>query len=678
MHQNKLSPCTSERTRLLLVMLVLFGLLAILIVQFYRIQVIQGKKWSEIAFRQHFFVIKEPAHRGTFYSNTSLKRGQPEAPQKLVVDVQRFHLYIDPESIPIKQREEIAAHLAKLLQIKDDAQKQTLRAHFNRKSRSRRLASWLDEETRNSIQVWWREYASQRKIVRNALYFVSDYQRSYPFGKLLGQVLHTVRGQKNEATQQAVPTGGLELFFDSELKGKIGKRRLMRSPRNEFEKGEILAAPEDGADIYLTINHYLQAIVEEELARGVKKTKAKGGWAVMLDPFTGEVLALAQYPFFYPPDYQVFFNDLTRTEHTRIKPVTDANEHGSIVKPLTISIALLANQELKRQKLPPLFDPEAKMDCTDTHFAGRSKPLHDMTRHLCLNMNMAIQKSSNIYPARLVEKIVARLGNQWYRDQLSGVFGFSSKTGIELPCETPGMLPMIGKKHANGTLEWSASTPYSLAIGYNFQTSSLQFARAYAIFANGGYLVKPTLVRKIVKKAPSGKEIVLLDNTCPERRAAFPKVLDDDIVNQIVKAMKYVTKPSGCGSKADVRGYTECGKSGTAKKLVDGKYVEKADRSSFIGFTPVKDPAFVLLVTLDEPECGYLPGVGKINLGGASAGPIFREISRRSLEYLGISPDDPFGYPTGDPRSNKEKADWMAETRLLQEMYQKWNNKTQH
>lgn len=667
---------SKDRKRLVCITLLLFSLLALLIVQFYRIQIIQGEKWSEKARRQHFFVVKEPAHRGTIYSNSSIKTGHPESPQKLVVDIQRFHLYIDPESIPEKHRDQIAAELVRILQLKGK-EKTTLRAHFNRKTRSRKLAMWLDAETRASIMEWWTPYAQKRKIVRNALYFVSDYQRSYPYGKLLGNVLHTVQNQKDEAAQRALPTGGLELYFDSFLKGKEGKRRLMRSPRNEFEKGEVLSPPEDGADIYLTINHCLQAIVEEELTKGAKKTKAKGAWAVMMDPFTGEILALAQYPFFLPSDYKTYFNDPNLIEHARIKPVTDANEYGSVIKPITACIALLANKELQRRSQPPLFDPDAKIGTSDTHFHGRSRPLKDMTAHSFLNLNMAIQKSSNVYPARLVEKIVARLGNEWYRNQLSEVFGFGYKTGIELPSETRGTLPQIGKKHPNGTLEWSASTPYALAIGYNLQINSIQLARAYAIFANGGYLIKPTLIRKIVKKTPSGSEVVLLDHTTPERLGMQAKVLDVNIASSIVKAMKYTTKPGGCASRADVRGYTECGKSGTAKKILHGKYLDKSDRSSFIGFTPVDKPAFVLMVTLDEPEDGYLPGVGKINLGGAAAGPIFREISKRSLEYLGITPDDPYGYPIGDPRRDKEKADWLVETRRLQEMYQKWNNKTQ-
>lgn len=668
---------STDRKRLVCLILFLFFLLALLIVQFYRMQIIQGSAWAEKARRQHFFVVKEPAHRGTFYSNVAINRGQPETPQKLVVDIQRFHLYIDPDSIPERFRAAIASDLIELLKIPENRQA-TLRSEFKRKSRSRRLVAWLDSDARASVMEWWASYAKKRKIVRNALYFVADYQRSYPFGKLLGQVLQTVQSRKNEVTQEALPTGGLELSFNSFLQGKEGRRLLMRSPRNEFERGEILSPPQDGADIYLTINHCLQAIAEEELAKGVKKAKAKSGRAVMMDPRTGEILALAQYPFFYPPDYQNYYNDPSLMDHATIKAVSDANEPGSVVKPFTVAAALLANKELAKRKQLPLFHPEEKMACSDGRFPGRSRPLNDTHHHAFLNMNMAMQKSSNVYPARLAEKMVSRLGAEWYRNTLRDVFGLGVKTGVELPGETKGVLPSIGKKHSNGTPEWSASTPYSLAIGYNLQTNSLQLVRAHAVFANGGYLVQPTLVRKIVKKNAQGIEVLLMDNTTAERKKSFPKVLDDDILKSVVNAMKYTTKIGGTAPRADVRGYTECGKTSTSKKNLNGKYIEMSYRCSFIGFTPIEHPAFVLLVSMDEPEYGFIAGVGKTHHGGTVAAPVFREISKRALEYLGVTPDDPYGYPVGDPRSDRGKSDWIVETRQLQEMYQKWNNKTQH
>lgn len=658
-----------QHIALAIFLLVLFS---ILIAQFYRIQVVENEKWTKEARKQHFFLVKEPFLRGKFISNASIKQGHPEIPQSFVVDVEKFHLYVDPQSIPLKSRKVITQELGRILNLSTN-EKVTLREQFNKKSRSRKLALWLDHETRNAILDWWHPYCQKNKIPRNALFFINDYQRSYPFGKLLGQVLHTIQETKDEKTSQAIPTGGLELYFNSYLKGKQGKRRLMRSPRNSFETGEVISNPENGADIYLTINHCLQAIAEEGLEKGVKRCKGKAGWAVMIEPKSGEILALAQYPFFNPSEYQYYFNNPLLTEQTRVKAITDANEPGSVMKPFTLATALLANDTLKEKGESPLFDPLAKMSTSDGRFKGRNKPLNDTRFHAFLNMEMALQKSSNRYMARLVESIIKRLGVDWYRNVLQECYGFGKKTGIELPAESCGVLPMPGKKHPNGTFEWSGATPYSLAMGHNVQITGLQIARAYCIFANGGYLIKPTLIQKIVRKNANQTDDILLDNRGNEKKA--PQVLKKEIVDTIVRAMKFVTKAGGTSVKANVLGYTEAGKTGTANKVVNGSYSQTQYCSTFVGFTPVQNPAFVLLVTMDEPEYGYVPGLGRVHMGGNCTAEVFREIATKSLQYLGTPSDDPYGYAVGDPRYDATKADWVREAKQLGELYEKWNKK---
>ena len=481
---------------------------------------------------------------------------------------------------------------------------------------------------------------------------------------MLGQALHTVQSARDEKTGDAYPTGGLELYFDRELRGRKGKRRLMRSPRNPIEIGEVISKPLDGADIYLTIHPVLQTIAEEELERGVKKSKAKSGWAVMMEPSTGRVLALAQYPFFEPTRYQEYFNDPELVERTKVKAITDAHEPGSIMKPITVAIALKANKELLSLGQKPLFDPKEKMATSNGKFPGRSKPISDTHLHHYLNMEMSIQKSSNIYMARLVEKIVQRLGADWYRKELNESFGFGLKTGIELPSESAGVLPLPGKMHPNGTLEWSVATPFSISFGHNIQTTALQMVRAYSLFANNGKLVEPTLVDKIVY--PDGRIWK------PEKKEPR-QVIDQEIALQVAQLMKYATKPGGTARRADIWGYSEAGKTGTPEKIINGQYSKKNYVPSFVGFAPAKNPAFILLVTIDEPECGYVPGVGKNHHGGTSCAPIFREIGRRSLECLGVLPDDPHGYPVGDPRHDASKADWVPESKALDELYRKWN-----
>jgi cell division protein FtsI (penicillin-binding protein 3) len=554
-------------------------------------------------------------------------------------------------------------NVSRLLSLDTDG-KAYIDEQLRKKSRSRKLAEWLDKDSKGSLLDWWNPYSRKYKIPRNALYFVSEYQRSYPFGYLLGQVLHTVQGKRDELTGDAYPTGGLELQFDAYLKGKKGKRRLMRSPRNALETGDLISSPVDGADIHLTINHVLQAIAEEELERGVKKAKAKCGWAVMMVPDTGEILALAQYPFFHPSDYQRYFNTPALIDDAKVKANTDANEVGSTMKPISAAIALMANQELEARGEKPLFSPSEKIETGNGRFPGRSKPISDTHYHKYLNMEMAIMKSSNIYMARLVERIIQRLGAEWYRDKLHQVFGFGKKTGIELPSESAGLLPRIGKKHPNGALEWSTATPFSIAFGHNIQATSMQLIRAYCIMVNGGRPIDPTLIQSIERDG----EILY-----QREQVEHPPLIRKEVLDQVVRGMKYTTKPGGSARRGDISGFSEGGKTGTTEKVVNGTYSKKINISTFVGFAPAKDPAFVLLVTVDEPEWMYIPGVGKNQMGGHCCAPVFREIARRSLEYLSVDPDDPHGYPVGDPRYNQDKADWVKESKALVELYQKWN-----
>ncbi|MDF2550230.1 MAG: pbp2 [Chlamydiales bacterium] len=655
-----------QKGRLIFLSLTIFALFSLLIVEFYRIQMIEGDKWARLAESQHFFFVEEPFLRGAFFSH-SAKKGHIAQAEPLVFDIQKFHLYADPLSIPEPFKEEVVERLSSFLK----GPKEPLSLHLLKKTRSRKLAQWLDIEKKEEIQSWWQSFARRRRLPRNALYFISDYQRSYPYGSLLGQVLHTVQ-HSTGSSEQAIPTGGLELYFNSYLKGHPGRRRLMRSPRNALETGQMIKQPMHGADIYLSINAYIQAIAEEELALGVKKAKAKSGFAVMMNPYSGEIMAIAQYPFFDPARCSDYFNQPDMIEHTKLRALIDVFEPGSTIKPITAAIALMANQERARQNLPPLFTPEEKIATANGHFPGRKKPIQDTSLHHFLNLNLAMQKSSNIYVARLVQRVTNALGNQWYRDALTQ-FGLGQKTGLEMPAESRGMLPTPGKRYPSGHLEWSEPTPFSMAFGHNLQVTAVQMMRAYALFANGGYLVEPTLVRQIVRRDEEGRLDVLLDHTQQERQKAFPQVLDRAIVDQVVQAMKYVTKPGGSGSRADIPGFTEVGKSGTSRKIVDGKYTNKKHIASFIGFAPVKEAEFVLYVSLDEPEVAYIPGVGSNHHGGVSAAPIFRQIAARSLEYLGTAPDDPAGYPIGDSRYDPAQADWLREVKKLKEIYEAWN-----
>lgn len=658
--------------RLILIACFIFFLFGLILIQFFYLQINQGEKWDKIASSQHQLEITEYFMRGGFYSNTDIKKDHPDQKIPFVVEVPKFHLYIDPYSIDVKYRLPIVKKLFGFFKFSNE-EKEKIFIDFFRKSRSRRIISWIDREKKEEIIKWWNNFSKEKKIVRNALFFVNDYKRCYPFGSLLGQVLHTVQDQKDPFTFQSLPTGGLELYFNDYLKGRLGKRVITRSLRHPLDTGDVKEEPENGCDIYLTINHYLQAITEEELEKGVKKVNAKGGWAIMMDPSTGEILAFAQSPLFDVRNYSHYYNDDKLKEYTKLKAIVDPYEPGSVMKPITLAICLRANEELIKQHKPPLFKPDEKISTSNGHFPGRSKPIKDVRTHNFLNANMAIQKSSNVYFATLVDRVINKFSEKWYRDALVDLFGFSKKTEIELPGEAEGLVPRIGKLHQNNTLEWSKATPYSLAMGYNILINSVQLLRAYAIIANDGMEVKPTLLKKIVKNI-DGEDQVIVDNTINYKFKNRRQILSKESCKIIKTALKYTTKAGGTSPLGDISGYTEGGKSGTAEKNINGEYKKDTNISSFIGFTPAMNPRFVLMVVIDEPQKTYVPGLGNLQYGGVCAAPIFKEIATRALKYLGVAPDDPFGYPYPDPKRNAEKTDWAKEVKNLSDTYKNWNH----
>lgn len=652
-----------KHLRLLIVGLSLFALFNLLIIQFFRLQIIQGDYWKKCAKSQHESILIEPAKRGVFYSNTDLKSLGSEEEVAFVIDVPKYHLMVDALAIPPLCKEEVARSLGSLLP-KLSLDEKKLLLDLQKKSRSRKIVSWISKEDKTRIDGWWNLFAKQNKIPTNAIFFEKDYQRSYPFGHLLGQVLHTVREDKDPVTHATFPTGGLELYFQDVLEGKAGKRIIQRSLKHQLDTDHVVADPVDGANIYLTINHHIQAIAEEELEKGVLAMSAKGGWAVMMDPFTGEIYALAQYPFFEPMNYRSYYNNSKLIEDTKIKAISDNFEPGSTIKAFTTVIGLVANEKLREKGLPPVFDPEEMVPTLDSTFPGRG-PLKDTSPHHYLNMDLAVQKSSNIYMARLVDKIIKVMGVKWYRQQLVQIFGLGLSTKVELPYENPGMLPKIGAKYPSGQLQWSVPTPYSLAMGYNLMVNSIQMLRAHAVLASGGQMVEPHLVKKILSH--DKKQVIF------QRKIESKRVLSKEIAARVVRAMKYVTKPGGGAPLADIYGYTEAGKTGTAEKIVNGVYSKNINFSTFIGFAPVSNPRFVLIVHVDEPQKKVIQGFGQTQFGGKCAAPIFREIGRKTLQYLGVPYDDPCGLPSGDSRADRENADWAHETQELMKLYNQWN-----
>jgi cell division protein FtsI (penicillin-binding protein 3) len=281
--------------RLVVIAFSLFVFFCFLIIQFYKLQIIEKEKWTKQALCQHRCLVTQPFMRGRFFSNNTVVKNYLEEGQPFVSDVLKFHLFIDSRALPKDEKEKIANEICLFFDLKKE-EKIKVKEQFYKDSRSRKIIGWLDSEKKNNIEKWWDTYRQGKKIPKNAIFFIQDFKRSYPFGVLSGQLLSSVREEKDDELQ-SLPIGGLELYFNDYLKGQKGIKEIIRSPRNPMGVSNVIQRIENGSDVYLTINQYIQAILEEELEKGVKRLKAKGAWAVMMDPKTGEILLWASILF---------------------------------------------------------------------------------------------------------------------------------------------------------------------------------------------------------------------------------------------------------------------------------------------------------------------------------------------------------------------------------------------
>lgn len=642
--------CSSQR--LLALAFFLLVLFFAIIAQFYRVQIVEGARWKEKARSQHQHIRSEPFKRGRFFATLHRDKNHPTRHVVLALDLKYYHLYSDPALIPANEQD----HLLDILGACCALTKEELTAwkvKLARKSRSQKLKSQITEREKEQLDAVWAKLAKQRGLPRNALYWIEDYCRSYPYGALLGAALGAVQNERDVKTKQSIPTGGLELALNGKLKGQPGKRKLLRSPRQALTMGDALVEAKDGEDIYLTIDPYIQTIAEEEIERAVKRVGAKAGWAIMVDPRSGEIYALAQYPGFTPANYRACYNDPHLKHYTEVRAVTDCFEPGSTFKPLCFAVALLANRECLARREPPLFDPKTMVRCDQGMFPGRKRPLRDVGGpHAFLNLALALQKSSDIYGADVIERVIKRFGPFWYFKQLKRLFKLGQKTGIELPGETAGVLP-----NPRDPNQWSITTPCCLSMGYNVLVTPFQLLRAYAILLTGCD-APPTLIKR--------------GESCLSEREVL---IDAAISRELIDGLKLATTAKGTCKRANLAGYTQGGKSGTAEKVVQGSYAKGCHFASFIGFTPADAPRFLLFIGIDEPPHRLIPGVGGVYFGGFCAAPAFKAIMERTLEYLETPPDDPYGYPSDDPRFDPQKAKGTKRVRAAKELYRQWNRK---
>ncbi|SAH90361.1 peptidoglycan synthetase [Bordetella ansorpii] len=406
--------------------------------------------------------------------------------------------------------------------------------------------------------------------------------RYYPEGEVTAHVVgfNNVEDKGQE---------GVELAFNDLLSGRAGSRRVIKDRLGRvIEDVQAVTMPVDGRDLRLSIDTRVQYLLYKELQDAMQKHEARAATAVVLDVQTGEILAMASLPTFDPNRRDTF-----QISQLRNQAITDTFEPGSIMKPFTAALAL----DLGR------ITPSTLFETGNGRFQYQGSTITDVSRHNgTLNVAGILLRSSNIGMTMISERLEAR--EMWNRFTELGL-GQAPQLGF--PGAAPGRLRPWER--------WRLIEKATMAYGYGLSVSLLQVARAYTVFARDGDMVSLTLVKR--------------DSDPTSVRVYPPKIA------QMVRGMlEGAAGPDGAKA-AMVQGYRVAGKSGTARKIVDGKYSTQRYRSSFVGFAPVSNPKIVVAVSIDEPKVGGY-------YGGAIAAPVFSRVVSGSLRLMGVQPDAPF------------------------------------
>jgi cell division protein FtsI (penicillin-binding protein 3) len=420
--------------------------------------------------------------------------------------------------------------------------------------------------------------------------FMKESKRFYPNKELAAHLLGWV-GIDNKGLS------GIEYTYDPQIRGKAGTISVHTDARRHaFSRFE--RPPTSGSSIELTIDEYLQHIAERELHAGVVANRAVGGTAIIMNPHTGEILAMANEPTFNPNAYR----DSLESER-RNRAVQDLYEPGSTFKVVTVSAAI----EEKVMPIDTMIDTNPGV----IHIPGRPKPVTEASHHNygVLSLADVIVRSSNVGAI----KIGLRVGTERLSKYVS-LYGFGHPVSPDFPGESPGIVWSPSK--------WTESALASVSMGYQVGVTPLQMVTAISAVANGGEYVEPRVVRAVYK-----------DN---RRYAVQPKVVrravSADTAATLVGIMEGVVgDPHGTAKAAQIPGYTIAGTTGTAAKLVNGHYSTSDYNASFVGFIPSRNPAIAIIVVTDTPHAGF-------TTGGSVSAPVFKRIAEASLQYLGIPP----------------------------------------
>lgn len=527
------------------------------------LQVRQQDKLTTMARDQYVRELELPARRGEVFD----RRGVPLA-QSVDVD----SIFVDPALL---EDPRLGARMLARELLLDEKEL------FGRMQKGKRFA-WVKR------QATFAEVVKVKALSLPGVGFAKEPRRFYPQRELGAHVLGLV-GSEGKGLD------GLELAFDDELSGEGVKNPGFRDARGRklLTQGTVDLASREGARVSLTLDRHLQYVAEKALARAVGDARAVGGTAVVLDPRTGELLALANAPSFNPNAPSGAPADAFRN-----RAITDQLEPGSTFKSFVIAAALDARA----------IDEHQTFFCENGAMKIGKHTVNDTHPHGTLDVRGILQVSSNI----CVAKVAQALGRERLVDAITR-FGFGARQGLGLPGETKGSLP-----YPKAEIQVATQS-----FGQGLTVSAVQLAAAYGALANDGVLMRPYLVAKVV----DADGLPLLENRPTEVR----RVVSQKSARAVVHMLESVVEKGGTAPAARLDEYRVAGKTGTAQKvdLVKGGYSDKRI-ASFVGVLPAEDPRLVVLVVVDEPKTDVY--------GGLVAAPAFKEIAQAAMPYLGVTP----------------------------------------
>jgi cell division protein FtsI (penicillin-binding protein 3) len=460
------------------------------------------------------------------------------------------------------------------------------------KMNRRQLAHKLSQK--NKPFVWLKRHVtpkeaeSIRRLNLKGIDFIPEHSRVYPHRSVAAQVIGFV-GIDGSGLE------GIEYLFNNRLKGDLGKYKIFKDALGRsFETPSGKSGGVGGHNLFLTIDRTIQYNVEKILLQTLSRYDARSAIGIVMVPQTGAILAMANVPLFNPNNY----SQSTRW-HWRNRAVADRFEPGSTMKIFSIAAAIESGA----------FSPDSPLFCENGNYKIGKHTVHDTKAHKWLTITDIVRLSSNIGAVKVGEKIGTKSLYTTLKE-----FGFGTRTGIDYPGETTGRLAPYKR--------WSKIDAGAISFGQGISVSALQLAAATGAIANGGVLMRPYIVERVIDS--KGREI---DSFGPQ---AVRQVVSPDTAAIIARMMRTVVE-NGTGTKAALDEYLVSGKTGTAQKIdQNGQYDKGKFIASFIGFVPSEKPELVILVMVDEPE--------KNHYGGTVAGPAFRKIAETTLDYLNVAP----------------------------------------